>query len=150
MDRNTIMIGSICVLVILIFLPLTSVIGFQSTTNKIVKTSPLFNIRTQRAICKEFWDLESDYIGKEKEIDIPLPRINHVENTEKSLYTVTCGTETIHPQCCHTMVYWACDITTSPFCQYITTGPLCQYITTGPICNWISFQQSCAPKDSSG
>jgi len=139
--NKRILVGSIIAVVIFILMSFTSVVGFEKVESDSKIMSPLFGVRTNRAVNKDIPIIRGTFIGKGKEISISLPGINHLKSTEKSLYTVTCGYETAHNVCCRTMVWWACDI---------TTGPLCQYITTGPICNWISFQQSCAHKDSSG
>ena len=71
MNKN-ILIGSIIAVVILILVSFTSVVGFQSVKSN-VEASPLFTIRTKRAIDKESEDLTCDYVGKGKVSNIPLP-----------------------------------------------------------------------------
>lgn len=77
MNKNNIIIGSICVLAILILVSFTSVVGYQSTKNKNAKTSPLFNIRTGRAIDQENEDFMCDYIGKSEVMTIFFPPKNN-------------------------------------------------------------------------
>ena len=79
--NKKILLGSILSVVILILVSFTSVIGYQSTSNN-TKVSPLFNIRSSRAIDKESEDFRCEYVGKGKEITIPIPE----RNDRKVLY----------------------------------------------------------------
>ncbi len=71
-----ILIGSIIAVAILIGVSFTSVVGYRSVDSD-VKASPLFNIRSSRAIDEENEDLSCEYIGKGEEINIPIPKRNH-------------------------------------------------------------------------
>ena len=52
--NNKILIGSIIAVVILVLVSFTGVVGYQTTKfSTIAKASPLFSVRTQRAIDKE-------------------------------------------------------------------------------------------------
>ncbi|UCD13917.1 MAG: hypothetical protein JSW60_00430, partial [Thermoplasmatales archaeon] len=73
--NKKILIGSIIAVAILIGVSFTSVGGFQSVKPN-VKASPLFTVRTNRAIDKESRDLTCDYIGKNKFTTIPFPTSN--------------------------------------------------------------------------
>lgn len=76
MNRK-LMISSIAVAVIIVLISFTSVIGFQTTKSKLIKDSPLFNVRTQRAINKPSKDVMiTEYIGKRKTITISFPTKN--------------------------------------------------------------------------
>jgi len=76
--NNKILLGSIISVVILILVSFTSVVGYNSVeSDKIL--SPLFNIRSNRAIDKESKDFTCDYVGKGEEITIPLPVRNNGE-----------------------------------------------------------------------
>jgi hypothetical protein len=71
--NKKILIGSIIAVAILVLVSFTGVVGYQTTkSSTIAKASPLFNIRTQRAINRESRDFTCDYVGKSKEIIIPL------------------------------------------------------------------------------
>ncbi len=74
--KKKILLGSIFSVVILILVSYTSVIGYQSNPNTNIKESPLFNIRTSRAIEEEDGEFSCGYIGKSKEIKIPLSKLD--------------------------------------------------------------------------
>lgn len=128
MNKN-ILIYCPILIALIILVSITSVIGNQNVKSNPVLISPLFGVRTNRAINNEQNAVKSNNIGKGREINILLPKITHLKNTEYSLYTVTCGAATTNPLCCVTMYYWACTPTAGPICQYITTGPICQFWT---------------------
>ena len=113
MKKKILIIGSI-VIIILTLMSYTSGIGFAKTETDSKTISPLFELRSNKAVNVDIPTINASFTGKGKEINIPIPAINSSKNTELSLYTVTCGTETIHPQCCHTMIWWACDFTSAP------------------------------------
>lgn len=72
-----ILIGSIIAVIILIFVSITPVVGFQLTKSTSVKESPLFLLRIRRAIGKgSNNNLESHNIGKEKTYSLLLPKRN--------------------------------------------------------------------------
>ena len=72
-----ILLGSIIAVIILVLVSFTGVVGYQTTkSSTIAKASPLFNVRTSRAIDEENKDLTCDYVGKGKEINILLPARN--------------------------------------------------------------------------
>ncbi len=80
--NKKILIGSILVVVILILVSFTSVVGYNNVeSNKIL--SPLFNIRSNRAIDKESKDLTCDYVGKGEEITISLPQYDKTDILQK-------------------------------------------------------------------
>ena len=85
MIMNKILIGSIIAVVILVLVSFTGVVGYQSTkSSTIAKASPLFTVRSSRAIDEESKDFTCDYVGKGEEITIPLPvRNNRVVLLEK-------------------------------------------------------------------
>ena len=75
--NKKLMISSIAVAVIIILVSFTSVIGFQTTKSTVIKNSPLFIIRAQRAINKPIKDIiTTEYIGKRKTITISFPTKN--------------------------------------------------------------------------
>ena len=73
--NKKILIGSIISVAILILVSFTSVVGYGSVESN-VKESPLFNIRSNRAINEESKDFTCDYVGKGEEITISLPTYN--------------------------------------------------------------------------
>jgi hypothetical protein len=71
--KKKILIGSIVAVVILVLVSFTGVVGYQTTTSStIARASPLFNIRTSRAIDEENKNtLKTNYIGKQNKVVIP-------------------------------------------------------------------------------
>ena len=74
--KKKIFIGSIIAVALLILVSFSSVVGYSSVKSDSRIASPLFGIRTNRAINKEQDAVTSDYIGKGKAINIPLPKRN--------------------------------------------------------------------------
>lgn len=71
------MIGSIAVAAIIVLISFTSVVGFQTTKSTVIKDSPLFIIRAQRAIKQPSKEvMTTEYIGKRKTITISFPEKN--------------------------------------------------------------------------
>ncbi len=76
MDKK-ILIGSIIAVAILILVSFTGVVGYQTTkSSTIARASPLFTVRSSRAIDEESKDLTCDYVGKGEENEIHLPERN--------------------------------------------------------------------------
>jgi hypothetical protein len=73
--NKKILLGSIIALCILIGVSITSVVGYRSIVSD-VKVSPLFSIRTSRAIDEEREDLSCEYVGKGNDISINFPGSN--------------------------------------------------------------------------
>ena len=72
--NKKILLGSIIAVVILVLVSFTGVVGYQSAkSSTIARASPLFSVRSKRAIDRESKDLTSDYIGKGEEVTIPIP-----------------------------------------------------------------------------
>ena len=71
--NKKILIGSIIAVAVLIGVSFTSAVGFQSVKSN-VKASPLFTIRSKRAIDEESKDLICDYVGKGEEIAISIQK----------------------------------------------------------------------------
>ena len=74
--KKKILIGSIIAVVILVLVSFTSVVGYNSVKSDSKIASPLFGIRTNRAINKEQNAVTSHYIGKGKAINILLHKRN--------------------------------------------------------------------------
>lgn len=82
--NSKIIVGSIIAVAILIGVSFTSVVGYNTVKSTSGETSPLFNIRTNRAIYKENDDLTCDYVGKGEELDISISkRDNRFELSKK-------------------------------------------------------------------
>ena len=72
--NKKILLGSIIAVVILVLVSFTGVVGYQTTkSSTIARASPLFSVRSKRAIDEESKDLTCDYVGKGEDISIPLP-----------------------------------------------------------------------------
>ncbi len=69
-------VGSIIAVVVLIGVSFISVVGYRSVASD-VKASPLFNIRSSRAIDSESGDLSCEYIGKGEVSILSIPRRNN-------------------------------------------------------------------------
>ena len=73
--NKKILLGSIIAVVILILVSFTGVVGYQTTkSSTIAKASPLFSIRTSRAIDEESKDIACDYVGKGEESILSIPK----------------------------------------------------------------------------
>ncbi len=87
--NKKIFIGSIIAVAVLILVSFTSVVGYRRLTSD-VKASPLFNIRSSRAIDEERDDLTCEYVGKEEEKLIPIPiREYRQESYQKMLKIIS-------------------------------------------------------------
>ncbi|UCD13577.1 MAG: hypothetical protein JSW60_08480 [Thermoplasmatales archaeon] len=71
--NKKLLVGSIIAVAVLIGISFTSVVGYSSVKSN-VKASPLFTIRTQRAIDEESKDLTCDYVGKGEECFLSIPK----------------------------------------------------------------------------
>ncbi len=75
--RKKILIGSIIAVAILVLVSFTGVVGYQTTkSSTIARASPLFTVRSSRAIDEEINDFTCDYVGKGEDITISLPTYN--------------------------------------------------------------------------
>lgn len=87
--KKKILIGSIISIAILIGISFTSVVGYQSTSKTIADISPLFNIRTSRALNEESKELTYDYVGKGEESILSIPkRDNRMEGVQRFVDTI--------------------------------------------------------------
>ena len=76
--NKKILIGSIIAVAILILVSFTGVVGYQTTkSSTIAKASPLFTIRTSRAIDEDSEDIACDYIGKGEDNFLSIPKRDH-------------------------------------------------------------------------
>lgn len=76
MNKQIVIIGSICAVVILLAVSFTSVIGYSSNISNFEKASPLYNIRTKKAIKDESKTFSTfDYIGKGKNSVVYIPKL---------------------------------------------------------------------------
>jgi len=75
--NNKILIGSIIAVVILVLVSFTGVVGYQTTkSSTIARASPLFSVRSKRAIDEETEDLTCDYVGNGEESILSIPKRN--------------------------------------------------------------------------
>ena len=72
MNNKILTIGSITLAIILILVTFTSVVGFQAVKPDNVKASPLFDVRSKRAIGEESKILNSNYLRKGQLISFPV------------------------------------------------------------------------------
>jgi hypothetical protein len=71
--NKKILIGSVIVISILIGVSFTSVVGYRSVASD-VNASPLFNVRSIRAIDEESEELSCDYVGEGELSKISIPK----------------------------------------------------------------------------
>ena len=84
--NNKILIGSIIAVVILILVSFTSAVGFHSVKSTSAIDSPLFGIRTRRAIGQGQQDITTDYLGHGEETNLHLSnRIKRAEQVQKAI-----------------------------------------------------------------
>jgi len=70
--EKRIIVGSIIAVAVLIGISFTGVVGYQTTkSSTIAKVSPLFSVRTSRALDKESKDFTCDYVGKGNTLPFP-------------------------------------------------------------------------------
>jgi len=73
MDKRPLIVVSICAVVLLVVGSLSNVVGYQSVLSTTVNDSPLFNVRTQRAINQQQNSITSQYLGMGiNELSFPL------------------------------------------------------------------------------
>jgi hypothetical protein len=77
MDKRILTLGCICAVAILIGVSFTSVVGYSSNNSNSVRASPLFNLRTNRAIDNGEDVTTCDYVGKGKQSTISIPTIDN-------------------------------------------------------------------------
>ena len=74
--NKKILMGSLVAVVILVLVSFTGVVGYQTTKSyTIARASPLFTVRSSRAIDEENQELVCDYVGKGETTAIYLPKI---------------------------------------------------------------------------
>jgi len=72
--EKKILIGSLVAVAILVLVSFTGVVGYQTTKSSTnAKASPLFTIRSSRAIDEESKDIVCDYVGKGQQSLINIP-----------------------------------------------------------------------------
>ncbi|MBA7636882.1 hypothetical protein ES703_44510 [subsurface metagenome] len=77
--NKKILLGSIIAVVILVLVSFTGVVGYQTTkSSTIAKASPLFSVRSKRAIDEENKGIACDYVGKGEESKIQIPPRNNL------------------------------------------------------------------------
>ncbi|UCF12302.1 MAG: hypothetical protein JSW06_09715, partial [Thermoplasmatales archaeon] len=72
--KKKLFLGSILAVVILILVSFTSAVGFHSVKSTSAINSPLFGIRTSRAVNKDSKDVVCDYVGKGEENSLSIPK----------------------------------------------------------------------------
>lgn len=85
MNKNLLICGSAIAVVILVLASFSPVVG-SNTVKSSLKDSPLFNIRTSRAIDQDIEGLTCRYVGKGKFYSFLLPkRNNQIEKLSKAI-----------------------------------------------------------------
>jgi hypothetical protein len=139
--NKKILMGSILAVAILILVSFAGVVGYQTTNQlTIAKTSPLFTVRSSRAIDEDSKNLSCDYVGKGEECTIYLgKRPNFVYLNHYYIPKWTTASCTIMDPiwtCVGTGLI--CLITIGPICSFLTSRSICEYITNGIVCDWIA------------
>jgi len=88
--NKKILIGSIIAVFILIMVSFTGVVGYQTTkSSTIARASPLFAVRSSRAIDEESKDFSCDYVGKGELNNIYLPERNDkTDSVDNLIYAI--------------------------------------------------------------
>jgi hypothetical protein len=91
MDKEPLIGVSICAVVLLVLGSLSNVVGYQSVKSTAMNDSPLFSMRTKRAINQASGNiLTSDYIGKELGNLLQFPiRDNRTESLIKAIAIIS-------------------------------------------------------------
>ncbi len=89
--NKKILIGSIIAVVILVLMSFTGVVGYQTTkSSTISRVSPLFSIRSKRAIGQEQKDITTDYLGYGEATNIQFSsRIERAEKVQKAVNIIS-------------------------------------------------------------
>ena len=87
--NKKILIGSIIAICILIGVSFTSVVGYNNI-NSDVKASPLFNIRSSRAIDEDNQELSCEYVGKGEESVFSIPKLKNENEIIEQVVDVIC------------------------------------------------------------
>ena len=88
--NKKILVGSIIAVVILVLVSFTGVVGYQTTSTNIARASPLFSIRSKRAIEEESKDIACDYVGKGEENVLSIPkRDNRIDMVQKFIDSIS-------------------------------------------------------------
>ena len=88
--NKKILIGSIISIAIIIGICFTSVVGYQSTSKTIADISPLFTVRSSRALDVDSKDLSYNYVGKGEDISISiLKRDNKIVLIQKFIDSIS-------------------------------------------------------------
>ena len=87
MDKNPLIGVSIIAVVLLVLGSLSNVVGYQSVKSTVISDSPLFSMRTKRAINQASRNtLTSDYLGKGKNNNLLiLPRLNETDSLREAI-----------------------------------------------------------------
>ncbi|UCF13424.1 MAG: hypothetical protein JSW06_03985 [Thermoplasmatales archaeon] len=84
--NKKILVGSIIAVVILILVSFTSVVGYDSVKSTSAINSPLFGIRTKRAIGQGQEDITTDYLGHGEQTNIQFSsRMKKIEQIQKAI-----------------------------------------------------------------
>jgi hypothetical protein len=77
-DKKILIFGSILAVSILIGVSFTSVVGYGNNTSNSLKASPLYNIRTNKAIDNGVDVTTCDYVGKGRGLSIPISDYDNI------------------------------------------------------------------------
>jgi len=104
--NKKILLGSIIAVAVLIGVSFTSVVGYKSVASD-VKASPLFNIRTNRAIDEESGELSCEYVGKGEESSLSIPiRDNRIGLIKKFVSIISNIEEKTHNRLIDYLIKW--------------------------------------------
>lgn len=74
MDKKPLIVVSLCAVALLVLDSLSNVVGYQSVKSTTLSDSPLFMMRTKKAINQEINPIcQSNYLGKERETYLRFP-----------------------------------------------------------------------------
>ncbi len=94
--NKKILIGSIIAVVILVLVSFTGVVGYQTTkSSTIARASPLFSVRSKRAIDKQSKDIACEYVGKGEESVLSIPKRDDKTAIKQKVVDMICAMDDI-------------------------------------------------------
>ena len=94
--NKKLLIGSIIAVVILVMVSFTGVVGYQTTkSSTIARASPLFSVRSSRAIDEESKELSCEYVGKGKPTLITIPKRDDKTALNQKVLEMICAMDDI-------------------------------------------------------
>jgi len=89
-DKKPLIVVSLCAVVLLVMGSLSNVVGYQSVKSTVVNDSPLFSVRTTRAIHQKENVIKSNYLGKDSDVNFFKSKIDDINSTVHRFLDMVC------------------------------------------------------------